>query len=333
MQCIEENAGAMEIRSACQALDVPRASFYRWRQRPANPPPPIQARRTPRKLTLQEEEAILLKLSEDRFLGVSPGQVHAILWDEGYWICSARSLYRLLERRRLPDAENKRRDPSTFLKPRLMATAPNQVWCWDTTQLPAPKGCSPPILYVMLDVFSRYVVGWKISETETGEEAKAFIEHCCQNQSIVSGQLTIHSDRGRAMRSQVYADLLGILGISKTYSRPYTPNDNARSEACFRTLKYHPSFPNCFDSIEIAHAYLAAFFTWYNGQHRHSSLAMMTPSTVHAGRIEECWQQRRSVLLAAYRHHPERYVKGEPSPRHPPPLKREINKPQPIAIA
>jgi putative transposase len=256
---------------------------------------------------------VLGVLHEERFQDWAPAAVQATLLDEGNYLCSTRTMYRILEQ----EGETRdRRDQAihpAYQKPELLATAPNQLWSWDITKLRGPAKWNYFQLYVMIDVFSRYVTGWMVAERESAELAKHFIEDTLQKHTIPSGQLTIHADRGKVMRSKPVAFLMADLGIAKTHSRPYVSNDNPYSESQFRTLKYRPGFPDRFGSIQDSRAFCQQFFTWYNDQHCHSGIALLTPSMVHFGQAPTVLTQRQLVLDAAYPAHPERFVRKAPT--------------------
>lgn len=316
MQLVDEHAEEFGVAPACDALGVCRASFYRWKERPQRTE--HTDRRPPRKLTEQEEAMVLEVLNSERFMEKSVPVVYTTLLDEGQYICSQRSMYRLLEREGQVRQRRHEREHPVYEKPELLATGPNQVWSWDITKIKGPRPWIFYHLYVVIDVFSRYIVAWAISTHESGEQAKALVEGACQRQGIARGQLTVHSDRGKAMRSKCLADLLAELHVDRSFNRPHVSNDNPYSESQFKTLKYHSSFPERFGSIEDARNYLREFFVWYNTEHRHSGIAMMTPEIVHTGRHEEVWLQRKETLADAYQRHPERFVKGEPTPQRVP---------------
>lgn len=330
MQTVDQVGETLSVKAACQALGVSRATYYRWKKRPAQPPPP--PRPSPRRLSEDEEQEVVEVLNRDRFAHRAVPEVHATLLDEGVYLCSVRTMYRVLKRRAV--ARNPRAPCAhpPYTKPELLAKRPNELWSWDITRLKGPMAWIFYHLYVVLDVFSRYVVGWLVSETESGEEARALLAHCGAQQGIGRGEVTLHSDRGKAMRSQRFIDLLAELGVARSYSRPHVSNDNPYSEAQFKTLKYHGTFPDRFGSLEDARQYLRAFFHWYNEEHRHAGVAMMTPADVHAGRAADRWQQRKQTLQVAYERHPERFVRGEPSPRQVP-AEVWINKPKELEKA
>jgi putative transposase len=246
--------------------------------------------------------------------------VYGTLLDEGIYHCHWRTMYRILEEH---DEVRERRDQCrrpVAPKPALEATGPNQLWSWDITQLKGPNGIQY-YLYVIIDVFSRYVVGWMIARQESAELAEKLISETCAKQGIEPDQLTLHADRGSAMRSKTVAQLLIDLGVAKSHSRPYTPTDNAYSEAHFKTLKYRPDYPDEFEGMLQARHWARDFFGWYNQEHRHTGLGLMTPATVHYGQVESVKQKRQQVLDAAYAAHPERFVGGRPTP---PQLPREV---------
>ena len=298
------------IQPACAALGVSRATFYR-RQRPSTGHQ--QPRKTPaRSLSDAERKSVLDTLSSERFVDRAPAEVVATLLDERTYLCSERTMYRILAAEApVRDRRNQLRHPA-YAKPELVATAPNQVWSWDITKLKGPKTWTGYYLYVMLDIFSRYVVGWLIADRENTALAKRLIKQSCDTQQVEPNQLTLHSDRGSPMTSQGTAQLLARLSVTRSLSRPQISNDNPFSEAQFKTLKYHPGFPDRFGSIEDAQAFCRRFLSWYNADHRHSGLAMLTPEDVHYGRAEQVLALRQTVLDGAFQDHPERFVGGKP---------------------
>ena len=324
MKATEQLAERVGVSAACQALGVPRGSFYRARQPESEPQP----RPTPKRALSQEEkDQVRQTLNSERFQDSAPRQVYATLLDEGTYLCSWRTMYRILdEHREVRERRDQLRHPA-YTKPELLATGPNQLWSWDITKLKGPAKWTYYYLYVILDVFSRYVVGWMVAEREAASLAEKLIAQTCVKQGIESDQLTLHADRGPSMRSKSVAQLLADLGVTKTHSRPYTANDNPYSESQFKTMKYRPDFPERFDSVVDARSWGREFFRWYNHDHCHSSLGLMTPATVHYGQAEMVRQQRQQVLLVAYDAHPERFVRGIPTL---PQLPSEvwINKPQ-----
>jgi putative transposase len=313
------------IAPTCVALGLPPATYYRR----ISPKPPLPEPRLspPRKLAAAERTAVLEVLHEPEFVDLAPGQVYAQLLDAERYLCSERTMYRILEaHHEVRERRDQLRHPP-YAAPELLATAPNQVWSWDITKLLGPAKWTYFYLYVILDLFSRYVVGWMVAHHESAALAKKLIEHSCRRQGIPPGQLTLHADRGPSMTSKPVALLLSDLGVTKTHSRPYVSNDNPFSEAQFKTLKYRPDFPDRFGSIQHARGHGHVFFPWYNTAHRHSGLGMLTPHEVHYGLAEQRVQARARVLAAAFAAHPERFVAGRPRP---PALPTEvwINKPK-----
>lgn len=312
------------MKAACAALGIPRSTVYRHRRpRPAKTArivkPPRQA------LTEAEEAEILAVLHSERFVDRSPAEVYATLLDEGTYLCSIRTMYRLLKRRgEVRERRNVLSHPP-YQKPELLATKPDEVWSWDITKLRGPEKWVYYCLYVVLDIFSRYVVGWMVAATENADLATHLIAETCRKEGIREDQLTIHADRGSPMVSKPLGLLLTDLGVTKSHSRPHVSNDNPFSEAQFKTLKYCPEFPDRFGSIEDARSFCRRFFAWYNHEHHHSGLAMLTPSQVHHGQTKEVVAFRQAVLQGAYRAHPERFARP-PSPM-PPPTAAWINPP------
>jgi len=310
---VEELTPIIGTRPACRALGAAPATIYR-RRRPPEPRPKRPRPKPARALSEAERAAALEALHDERFLDSSPAAVWATLLDEGRYLCSERTMYRLLE---ASGEVRERRDQLThppYAKPELLAKRPNELWSWDISKLKGPAKWTSYHLYVILDVFSRYVVGWTVQERESAALAEALIAQACEQQGISRGRLTLHADRGSAMRSKPVAFLLADLGVTKTHSRPHTSNDNPYSEAQFRTLKYRPAFPARFDSIEQAREFCRFFFRWYNHEHRHSGIGLMTPSTVHHGRAKQAFAARQAVLTAAYAANPERFVRKAPTP-------------------
>jgi putative transposase len=295
---------------ACEALGVSRATLYRRRRRRVREARP---RPTPhRALGPDEKGQVLTELRCRRFMDKAPAEVWATLLDERKYYCSIRTMYRVLaEHGEVRERRNQLRHPS-YQKPELLATAPNEVWSWDITRLLGPAKWTYFYLYVILDIFSRYVTGWMVAHRESAVLANRLIGETCRKQDIRPGQLKIHADRGASMRSKPVALLLSDLGVTRTHSRPYVSNDNPYSEAQFKTLKYCPQFPDRFGSIEHGRSFCVEFFKYYNTEHRHSGIGLMTPATVHYGRSEKIRTARQETLLAAYRKHPERFVHGAP---------------------
>jgi putative transposase len=325
-QTVEELAPVIGTRPACRALGVAPATIYR-RRRPRAPRPQRPRPISARALSDAEREAVLAELHSKRFVDCSPSQVWATLLDEGRYLASERTMYRLLasEHGRVRERRDQREHPA-YSKPELLAERPNQLYSWDITKLLGPAKWTYYYLYVILDVYSRYAVGWTVQHRESAQLAKALIAQTVTQQQITPGQLTVHADRGSSMTSKPVAFLLADLGVLKTHNRPYTSTDNPYSEAQFKTLKYRPGFPQRFQSIEHARTFCRDFFDWYNHQHRHSGIGLMTPAAVHHGRAEQLHAERARVLAAAYARTPQRFVRRAPTPP-PIPTAAWINKP------
>jgi putative transposase len=348
MATTQELSLLVGTRRACRSVGLSRASLYRERcqkggQRgegrasatsecllaesdtrsepgPLTPfdgdvPVPAQLGPDPgrRALSQQERQTVLDTLHAERFVDLSPAEVYCSLLDEGSYLCSMRTMYRLLSQHsEVRERRNQLRHPA-YKKPELLATGANQVWSWDITKLLGPAKWSYYYLYVILDIFSRYVVGWMVAGRESASLAQRLIGSTCAKQQIGQGQLTVHADRGSSMQSRPVALLLADLGVAKSHSRPHVSNDNPYSEAQFKTMKYHPEFPGRFGCIEDARCFCQRFFGWYNDEHHHSGIAHLTPRVMHYGLATEVVQRRQSVLEAAYQAHPERFLNGPPS--------------------
>ncbi len=315
------------VAGACAAVSMGRASYYRRTQerplRPATPRTP-----PPRALREEERQVVLDTLHSERFRDAAPAQVYATLLDEGTYLCSERTMYRLLAQ---ADEIRERRDLARhpgYHRPELLAERPNEVWSWDITKLLGPAKWTYFYLYVVLDIYSRYVVGWMVAHRESAELARRLMEESAAKQAIPPGHLTIHADRGSSMRSKPVALLLSDLGITKSHSRPHVSNDNPYSESHFKTMKYRPEFPARFMTIEEARAFGQEFFYWYNTEHRHSGIGLCSPEMVHTGQAETIRAARAVVLTTAYIAHPERFVRRAPVPP-PLPVPAWINKPTP----
>jgi putative transposase len=311
MPLVQQYAPTLGLRECGRALGLSRATVYRTRapakQRPAR-------RKHPRALSSAETQRVLQTLHAERFVDQAPAQVVATLLDEGTYLCSERTMYRVLNANgEVRERRDQLRHPS-YQKPELLATGPNQLWSWDITKLPGPAKWSYWYLYVILDVYSRLVVGWMVADRESAALASELIQTTCQRQGICPGQLTLHADRGASMRSKPVALLLADLGVTKTHSRPHTSDDNPYSEAQFKTLKYRPDFPERFGSIEDARAHCQGFFRWYNTVHRHSGIALMTPEAVHYGTAVALIQRRAITLDAAFTANPIRFKGLAPKP-------------------
>ena len=326
IQAAEILGNAVGVSSACRALGVPRSSVYRVRRpKPATRPRPAPERA----LSPVEKSTVRQVLNSEDFWDSSPRQVYATLLDEGTYLCHWRTMYRILnEHREVQERRNQLNHP-VYTRPELLATSPNQLWSWDITKLKGPAKWTYYYLYVILDVFSRYAVGWMVVEREKASLARDLIAVTCDKQGIQPDQLVLHADRGGPMRSKPVAMLLADLGVTKTHSRPHVSNDNPYSEAQFKTMKYRPDYPERFGSLVDARSWARSFFDWYNHEHRHSALGLMPPATVHFGQAQVVYEQRQQVLHAAYNAHPERFVRGLPTPPELP-TAVWINRPQSI---
>jgi putative transposase len=321
---------ATSTKQACELLGASRATLYRRRNPPPRPAPRTRSE-PPNKLTEAERQQILTVLRSAEYCDLAPAQVWARLLDDGIYLCSIRTMYRLLAIAGENRERRRQRTHPAKKKPELIATAPNQVWSWDITKLQGPQRGTFYQLYVIIDIFSRYVVGWTVAATETGELAKQFIDDTLVRHSIEPGQLALHADRGTSMTSKPVAQLLTDLGVDRSHSRPHVSNDNPYSEANFKTLKYCPAFPARFGSIEDARTFCSAFFDYYNHEHRHSGVALHTAASVHYGTATQIQAQRAATLDAAYAANPARFRHRRPTPPKLPTV-AWINQPTPEAL-
>lgn len=327
MAMVSEHRGLYSVPSICTALGIGRASFYRW-QRPG--PRAVTEPIHPRALSVNERQEVLEVVNSERFCDQAPGEVYATLLDEGRYLCSERTMYRILARhQQVRERRDQVRHPR-YQAPELIASGPNEVWSWDITKLMGPAKWTYFYLYVILDIFSRYVVGWMLAYRESGELAKKLIEQTLERHNICPGTLTVHADRGAPMTSKAVAFLLAELAVTKTHSRPYVSNDNPYSESHFKTMKYRPEFPDRFGCYQDAHRFCAEFFSWYNHEHHHSGLGYLTPYEVHYGLAQKRREQRAAVLQQAYEKYPQRFVRGLPNPALLP-TAAWINKPKEIS--
>ena len=322
-------AAGVPRRRACSALGRSRASHYRHRRPPVlGPPPPRPA--SPRALQAHEAEAIVGVLNSERFCDQAPAQVWATLLDEGTYLASISTMYRLLRQRAQVRERRRVARRAPTCKPELVATGPNQVWSWDITKLAGPYKWNWFHLYVVLDVFSRYALAWLVAPRESARLAEELLAGAIYDQDVGPGELTIHADRGSSMTSRSVTQLLADLGVVQSHSRPHQSNDNPFSEANFKTLKYFPAFPRRFSSLSHARVFVDAFFDHYNHLHRHSGIALHTPADVHYGRAAEVRAGRQLVLDAAYAAHPERFRRPPSAPRLP--EAAWINRPEEVAL-
>jgi putative transposase len=312
-ECFNAIEPMLGTRAACAAVGRPRATHYR-RQAPPAPRSTTPQPAPPNKLTDEEIGQVLDVLRSERFVDLSPAQVFHILLDEGTYLASVSTYYRLL---RAAGEVRERRRQATHpprVRPELVARRPLVVWSWDITKLKGPQRGEYYDLYVVLDIFSRYVVAWCVAPTESGELAKKLIADAVARHQVLPGQLTVHADRGSSMTSSPVVELLAFLGIGRTHSRPHVSNDNPFSEAQFKTLKYCPAFPERFGCIEDARTFCETFFTYYNHEHRHSGIGYHTPASVHYGTATEVRAQRQVTLDAAYAANPARFRHRRPEP-------------------
>jgi putative transposase len=323
---VHDLASTIGVKSACAVLNVPRSRVYRERQ----PTRERQARPTPaHALSPAEREQVRAVLNSERFMDCAPRQVYATLLDEGTYLCHWRTMYRILaahdevrERRLI------RRHP-VYQKPELLATQPTEVWSWDITYLRGEATWIHYPLYTVLDIFSRYVAGWMIAEVESSELARQLMAETARKQGIQPDQLTLHADNGSPMKGKSLSQLLVDLGITRSHSRPHTSDDTPFSEAQFKTMKYRPDYPARFASPGAATQWARPFFDWYNHEHYHSGLNLLTPARVHYGTAATVQQHRQPVMLSAYQAHPERFRQGIPLVQGAP-TAVWINPPQPV---
>lgn len=316
MKAVDDLSKTVGVYQACQALGVSRASYYRQRRQKEKPS--ITERKvgsSPRALNAKQRQDVFDILNSERFMDKAPREIYATLLDEGVFYCSVRTMYRILnDEKAVKERRNQLKHPN-YQKPQLLANGPNRVWSWDITKLLGPKKWTYYYLYVILDIYSRYVVGWMLAQREDAALASRLIRQSVENQNVSEDELTIHSDRGPSMASHTVAQLLATLGVTKSHSRPHVSNDNPFSESQFKTMKYRPDFPTRFGSYEDALAHCRTFFTWYNDEHYHSGIGLLTPVTLHYGQANEIIDSRQQVLHDAYNKHPERFVHGCPKPQ------------------
>lgn len=309
--------GSGLISGVCAALDVSRATVYRRRAIQAAPPAVARPRPTPsRALPESERNRILACLRGPRFADQTPAETWAALLDEGVYLCSIRTMYRILAAQgEVAERRRQRRHP-VYQKPELLATAPDHVWSWDITKLMGPAKWTYFYLYVILDIFSRRVVGWTVEQTESAHHFKRLFQNAMTRHAVPRDQLTLHADRGAPMKAKATASMLIDLGVLRTHNRPHSSNDNPFSEAQFKTLKYRPEFPKRFETIDEARAFCRRFFAWYNEDHHHAGIGLMTPNQMHFGDVDAIHAARKRTLDAAFLRTPERFVSSPPKPPH-----------------
>ena len=329
-EAIEELTPTVGVRAACAAVGESRARHYRrHRKRPPPRRPERVATPQPRALSEVERKEVRRVLNSAEHVDEAPATVYAKLLDEGVYLASVSTMYRVLrEHGEVGDRRRHATHPAR-VKPELVATRPNEIYSWDITKLHGPAKWTYYYLYTVIDIYSRYIPGWMLARAERASLAEALLAETIAKQGIRAGELTIHSDRGSPMIAKPVAHLLADLGVTKSHSRPHVSNDNPYSESHFRTLKYRPDFPKTFGSFEDAHAHCSRFFNWYNDDHRHSGIGLHTPADVHYGRAVLIRQQRGLVLDAAYATHPERFVRKAPTPPELPTM-AWINRPEEV---
>jgi putative transposase len=322
---LAERRAPVSVRAACSVLALPRASLYRYQARQrggtdtpeSQPAPKPHRRRPPNALSAAEREHALSVLNSERFADQPPAEVYATLLSRGIYLCSTRTLYRVLQAAGQHGDRRAQRAPQHHAMPRLRASRPNEVWTWDVSKLPTLQRGVYLCLYVVLDLFSRFVVAWMVSRKENSALAKQLIQEASARYDIALGQLTLHQDRGAPMIARGYLDLMAELAITCSHSRPRVSNDNPYSESQFKTLKQQPDYPGRFESPGQARQWCADYVDWYNVHHQHSGLAYFTPEQVFTGRVAEIAQIRQRTLQGAYEAHPERFI-GAPKVALPP---------------
>jgi putative transposase len=314
-QAVSELEPLVGVRRACAAVGEARARWYR-RHRQSPPPPKPERVPVPQPRALSEVERKELRrvLDSDEHVDEAPATVYAKLLDEGLYLGSISTMYRVLHEHNEVRERRRQATHPAAKKPELLAMKPNEIWSWDITKLLGPQKWTWFYLYVIIDIFSRYVPGWMLARAENGKLAEALLAETVMKQGIGRDELTVHSDRGSPMTAKPVAFLLADLGVTKSFSRPHVSNDNPYSESQFRTMKYRPEFPERFGSFEDGHAFCSRFFGWYNDDHRHSGIGLHTPADVHYGRAQAVRHRRATVLDAAYAKHPERFVRKRPEP-------------------
>lgn len=306
----QELGAQIPLHAACKTLGVPRATAYRH-AKPPRPKTPVK-RVAINALSSDERSVLMAQLNGERFADQSVNEVWASLIDEGVYLAAPRTMYRVLAANQQVCERRRQLSHPQYQQPELMATAPNQVWSWDITKLRLAHSGQYAFLYVVLDVFSRFVVAWTLADSESAEVAEHLILHACARQKVGRAQLTIHADNGSPMIAHTVRDLLTLLGVTESHSRPHVPNDNPFSESQFKTMKYRPTFPDRFADFDAAQTWAREFFEWYNYVHHHTALKLLTPAVVHAGQAHAQIAKRQSVMDKAFADHPARFAHGRP---------------------
>jgi putative transposase len=331
LEVARELAPVVGVAAACNTLGVPRSSFYQAQHPPRPALVPRPRSRSHRALSKEEQQAIRELLNSERFIDQAPRTIYATLLDEGHHYCSWRTMYRILKQDDATRERRAQRRRPHYQAPELLATGPCQVWSWDITKLRGPQPGLWYNLYVVLDIFSRKIVGWRIETREDAELAEALIAESYTREGVLPQQLTLHADRGAAMTAKTLAELLLDLGVAQSHSRPSISDDNPYSESQFKTMKYGPSYPERFASLQAARAWMRWFADWYNHEHKHSGIALLPPAVVHSGRAPEVLAKRQQTLNAAYEAHPERFARGWPQVAQLP-KQVGINLPRPATV-
>jgi len=321
MSSVIDSQQELEVGPACQLLGLSRATLYRRINPVIKKDAPSKARSKPeRSLSEKEKQSVLKVLHSDRFIDKAPAEIVSQLLEEGEYLCSERTMYRILSAEgEVKERRRQRRHPN-YVRPELVATGPNMVWSWDVTKLKGPNKGQYFSLYVIIDIFSRYIVGWHLSKRANADTSCYLINETLKKYELDRTTLTVHSDRGSEFTGSPVGTLLEELGVTKSKSRPHVSNDNPYSESGFKTLKYHHSFPERFGCLEDAKSFLRGFFNWYNNEHHHSGIAMLTPGTVHFGRVEEVLKTKQKALDEGFKRNPERWVNGAPKAKRPAPV-------------
>jgi putative transposase len=311
MAMVREQRAEFGVQPMCAGLGLARASYYRV-QRPSCG---VATQPTyPPALSVGERQDVLGVLNSEKFWDQAPGEVYATLLDQGRYLCSERTMHRILAAdQQVRERRHQLRHPQ-YQTPELNASRLNEVWSRDSTKLLGPARWTYFHLYVILDIFSRYVVGCIMVYRESAQLGKKLIEQTIERQNLDPTTLTVHADRGPGITSKAMTFLLAERGVTKTHSRPYVSNDNPYSESQFKTMKYRPEFPERFGCYQDAQRFLSEFFPWYKNDHHHSGLGYLTPYDVHYGLANKRREQRAVVLQEAYERNPERFVRGLPQP-------------------